>query len=92
MAEWCTIEKGYEDVGELAMTIQVEATYENGVLKLDRSLPFKEQERVHVTVERKASVTQPEPADEWERLLRSVATDCGVSLPNSALSREKLYD
>ena len=33
-----------------------------------------------------------EPRDEWERLLLSVATDCGVSLPHSAFSREELYD
>jgi predicted DNA-binding antitoxin AbrB/MazE fold protein len=32
------------------MTITVEATYENGTLKLDRPLPFKEHERVKVSV------------------------------------------
>lgn len=32
------------------MTMQAEATYENGVLKLDQPLPLKENERVHVTV------------------------------------------
>ena len=29
----------------------VEATYENGVLKLDQPLPLKDQERVRITVE-----------------------------------------
>ena len=33
-----------------------------------------------------------EPRDEWERGLRSIAKDCGVSLSNEALSREELYD
>lgn len=33
-----------------------------------------------------------EPRDEWERGLRALATDCGVSLSNEALSREELYD
>lgn len=33
-----------------------------------------------------------EPRDEWERRLREMATDCGVSLPDSALSSEGLYD
>jgi len=33
-----------------------------------------------------------EPRDDWERLLRSAATDCGVSLSNEALSSEGLYD
>jgi hypothetical protein len=30
--------------------------------------------------------------DEWERMLLGLATDCGVSLPNSALSSEELYE
>ena len=34
----------------------------------------------------------PPSQDEWARLLRSAATDCGVSLSNEALSREELYD
>jgi hypothetical protein len=32
------------------------------------------------------------PRDEWERRLLALGKDCGVSLPNSALSREELYD
>lgn len=34
----------------------------------------------------------PTPADEWERKLRNLATDCGVSLSHEALSSEGLYD
>ena len=37
------------------MAITVEAIYENGTLKLAQPLPFKEQERVRVTVETQAS-------------------------------------
>jgi hypothetical protein len=33
-----------------------------------------------------------EPRDEWERGLRSAATDCGVSQSNEAVSSEGLYD
>jgi len=33
------------------MPITVEATYENGVLKLDRPLPLSEHQKVRVTVE-----------------------------------------
>ncbi|HEX6985170.1 MAG TPA: hypothetical protein VF170_07320 [Planctomycetaceae bacterium] len=33
-----------------------------------------------------------EPRDEWERHLLSIATDCGVSLSDEALSRENLYE
>jgi predicted DNA-binding antitoxin AbrB/MazE fold protein len=35
--------------------ITVEATYENGMLKLDRSLPLKEHEKVRVTVHTESS-------------------------------------
>lgn len=34
----------------------------------------------------------PEPRDEWERRLLGLAEDCGVSLPDSALRREAIYD
>ncbi|NLX96535.1 MAG: hypothetical protein GXY83_10200 [Rhodopirellula sp.] len=33
-----------------------------------------------------------QPRDEWERGLLAVARDCGVSLPDAALSSEGLYD
>jgi predicted DNA-binding antitoxin AbrB/MazE fold protein len=33
------------------MTIEVEATYENGVLKPDQPLPIKDQERVRVRID-----------------------------------------
>jgi hypothetical protein len=33
-----------------------------------------------------------QPQDEWERRLLAVAKDCGVSLPDSAVSSEGLYD
>ena len=33
-----------------------------------------------------------EPRDEWEQRLRRVATDCGGSLSDSALSSEGLYE
>jgi len=33
-----------------------------------------------------------EPGDQWEERLRRVATDCGVSLSDAALSSEGLYD
>jgi hypothetical protein len=32
------------------------------------------------------------PRDEWERRLRSAATDCGTSLSNEAVSSEGLYE
>jgi len=38
-----------------------------------------------------ASGLVDEPRDEWEQRLRRIATDCGVSLSDSALSSEGLY-
>ncbi len=34
----------------------------------------------------------PEPRDDWERLLREAATDCGVSLSDEDLSSEGIYE
>lgn len=34
----------------------------------------------------------PVPADEWERRLFAAAVDCGVSVPDAALSSDGLYD
>ena len=34
----------------MSKTIEVDATYENGMLKLDQPLPLGEQQRVRVTV------------------------------------------
>jgi hypothetical protein len=33
-----------------------------------------------------------ESRDEWERRLREVATDCGVSLSDAAVSSEGIYE
>ena len=40
------------------MTITVEAVYENGMLKLERPLPLKEQEEVRVTVQQGPSLAE----------------------------------
>jgi hypothetical protein len=34
----------------------------------------------------------PQPRDEWERRLLGLAKDCGVSLSDTAVNREALYD
>jgi hypothetical protein len=39
-----------------------------------------------------AAPVRLQPRDEWERGLLNAARDCGVSLPDSALSSEGLYD
>lgn len=40
------------------MTITVDATYENGALKLEHPLPLKEHERVRVMVQSALSLAQ----------------------------------
>jgi hypothetical protein len=37
-------------------------------------------------------VAPPVPADEWERKLFAAAVDCGVSVPDVALSSDGLYE
>jgi hypothetical protein len=37
-------------------------------------------------------VAPPVPADDWERRLFAAATDCGVSVPDAALSSDVLHD
>ena len=38
------------------------------------------------------SVSPVEPRDDWERRLFGAALDCGVSVPDSALSSDGLYE
>jgi predicted DNA-binding antitoxin AbrB/MazE fold protein len=40
------------------MAVQVDATYENGVLKLDGPVPLSEKQRVRVTIHTAASRVQ----------------------------------
>ncbi len=39
-----------------------------------------------------ANVAPVEPLDDWERRLFGAAIDCHVSVPNSALSSDELYE
>ncbi len=65
----------------------LEATVINGQIVLDRPQALLEGAKLQV------EIRQLTPAqEEWLRRLRGVATDCGVSLSNEALSREELYD
>jgi hypothetical protein len=47
---------------------------------------------VNALRERFLAAAALQPRDEWERGLLAAARDCGVSLPDSALSSEALYD
>jgi predicted DNA-binding antitoxin AbrB/MazE fold protein len=66
------------------MSFEVEGTYENGVLKLDKPLPFQEHERIVATVKSKTSrVDETFGLIGWTgdpEILRTIAEDdeCGV--------------
>ncbi len=47
---------------------------------------------VNALRERFLAAAPPQPRDEWERRLLGLAKDCGLSLPDWAVSREALYD
>jgi len=61
------------------MSFEVEAAYENGVLKLDKPLPFQEHERIMVTVKSKTSrVDESYGLIGWTgdpEILRKIAAD-----------------
>jgi predicted DNA-binding antitoxin AbrB/MazE fold protein len=65
----------------------LEGTVVNGQIVLDQPHALPEGAKVRVEVRRLSDAQE-----EWLRRLRSIATDCGVSLSNEAVSSEGLYD
>jgi hypothetical protein len=51
-----------------------------------------EELALNVLRERFLIAAPPQPQDEWERQLLGLAKDCGVSLPDWAVSREAIYE
>jgi predicted DNA-binding antitoxin AbrB/MazE fold protein len=75
------------------MNQQIDAIFDNGVLKPLVPLSLPDKTRVKVTVDSESVVHAPlEPQDEWEQRLLSIAKDCDVSLSDSAVSSEGLYE
>jgi len=83
------------------MSEQIDAIYDGGVFKpvVPLSLPDKARVTFTIDAERPISTTSGstingiiEPRDEWERQLLGVARDCGVTLPDSAVSSDGLYE
>ncbi len=75
------------------MNQPIDAIYDNGVLRPSVPLSLPDKTRVKVIVELQLptnSVTPPQ--DEWERKLLGLVKDCGVSLANSAVGSEGLYE
>ena len=76
------------------MTITLDANLESTLQQVadQRGVP-PEQVALDALRERfLARTTTIEPQDEWERNLLGIAKDCGVSLPDSAVSSEGLYE
>lgn len=76
------------------MTITLDANLERTLQQLanQRGVP-PEQVALEALRERFLErTTTIEPQDEWERNLLGIAKDCGVSLPDSAVSSEGLYE
>jgi predicted DNA-binding antitoxin AbrB/MazE fold protein len=65
------------------MTITIEATYENGVLRPAQPLPLKEREQVRITIQRPSSVADQTygmigwsgDADTFDRLIQESEVD-----------------
>lgn len=75
------------------MSQQFDAIYDNGVLRPLVPLPLPDKARVRLTVEAQSGTGEVIQAqDEWELAVLGIAKDCGVSLPDSALGSEGLYE
>jgi hypothetical protein len=68
----------------------LEGTVINGQIVLDQPPLLPEGTKVRVMIV--PPPPAPIPDDEWVRRLRAIATDCGVSLSNEAVSSEGIYD
>jgi hypothetical protein len=75
--------------GDGAMTTEMTATVENGVLRPDTALPFPEQTRVKLTIET-VEVVNPSLAA-WNRLLKLIDQHPIAELTGK-FSRDELYE
>jgi predicted DNA-binding antitoxin AbrB/MazE fold protein len=62
------------------MTITVEVVYENGVLRPEKPLPFREHERLQISVQTKQSIARESAGmlrwrGDWETLRRLAEDD-----------------
>jgi len=96
----CVIEWIGFHVGDEAMAITIDATYEDGVLKPERPLALREHEKVRVTVEPQVEIAEPqdvqEPTQEpiWEQILaltRDLPPEVFDGLPTDGASQHDHY-
>ena len=75
------------------MVISLEPQLEAALKELAQRKGVAPEELAASTLREHLLVPPPlEPRDEWERSLLGVAKNCGVSLPNWAVSSDGLYD
>jgi hypothetical protein len=74
------------------MVLDLDPNLEAALAEQARRLKVAPEELALKTL-RERFLSQPiRPQDEWERRLLGAASDCGVSLPHSAVSSEGLYE
>lgn len=76
------------------MTITLSADVEASLQKTAQERNLSPEQLAEELIRNGLGIRKPpfEPRDEWERRLLSIATDCGISLSDEALSREEMYD
>jgi predicted DNA-binding antitoxin AbrB/MazE fold protein len=76
------------------MTIDVDAVYEDGVLKPDRPLQLEEKAKVHVTIEVKAKAALPAADDDhtgWKAIDRLIGIGKAVAADVAEKHDDYLY-
>jgi hypothetical protein len=75
------------------MSQHVDAIFDSGILHLLTPLALPDKTVVKLIVDSPGDVGPTvEPQDEWERSLLGIGEDCGVSLPDSAVGSDELYE
>jgi predicted DNA-binding antitoxin AbrB/MazE fold protein len=75
------------------MSERIEAIYDDGVLVPLVPLSLPDKARVQLLIEpHNTPASHPQAKDEWEKSLFGLGKQCGVSLPNAALSSDALYE
>jgi hypothetical protein len=80
--------------GELEMVITLDPKLEAALNEQARRQGISPEDLALQTLRDRFLAPTPADAsrDEWERRLRQVATDCGVSLSDDAISSEGIYE
>jgi hypothetical protein len=77
---------------EVPMTLTLEVDWEAALNEQARRQGIAPEVLAANALRERFLVVALQPRDEWERGLLEAARDCGLSLPDSALSSEGLYE